>query len=109
MIDVTQLTFDASGLVPAIIQDDATEQVLMLGYMNSESLGLTISSGQCHFWSRSRAQLWHKGESSGNHLNVVSIELDCDTDTLLIRVNPVGATCHTGSISCFSQPEVGSQ
>ena len=109
MIDVTQLTFDASGLIPAIIQDDATEQVLMLGYMNSESLGLTISSGQCHFWSRSRAQLWHKGESSGNHLNVVSIELDCDTDTLLIRVDPVGATCHTGSISCFSQPEVGSQ
>lgn len=107
MIDVSKLSFDASGLIPAIIQSDVDGQILMLGYMNSESIGLTISSGQCHFWSRSRAQLWHKGETSGNHLNVVSIEIDCDNDTLLIKVNPVGATCHKGSTSCFNKPEAG--
>lgn len=107
MIDVDLLVFDASGLIPAIIQDDGDGEVLMLGYMNHESLALTISSGQCHFWSRSRSKLWHKGETSGNHLNVVSIKIDCDNDTLLVRVIPVGPTCHTGSSTCFSPLEAG--
>ena len=103
MIDTTQVKFDASGLMPAIIQNDADGQVLMLGYMNSEALALTIATGLCHFWSRSRSSLWHKGETSGNHLNVVSMAMDCDRDALLVRVNPVGATCHTGSTSCFDE------
>ncbi len=99
------ITWDENGLVPAIIQDDATQQVLMLGYLNKESLSLTLASKRVTFWSRSRNELWEKGATSGNFLNVVSIENDCDKDALLIKVIPEGPTCHTGTISCFSEVE----
>jgi len=107
VIDATKVAYDSSGLVPAIIQNIVDGQVLMLGYMNSEALALTIATGQCHFWSRSRRKLWHKGETSGNHLNVVSIQFDCDSDTLLISANPVGPACHTGTASCFDEYSAG--
>ncbi|MDP5169089.1 MAG: bifunctional phosphoribosyl-AMP cyclohydrolase/phosphoribosyl-ATP diphosphatase HisIE [Bacteroidia bacterium] len=92
-----------NGLVPAIIQDDETRQVLMLGYMNEEALKITRQLGRVTFFSRSRSRLWTKGESSGNFLQVVSIQEDCDQDTLLVRVNPVGPVCHTGSDTCFNE------
>jgi len=95
------LTFDERGLVPAIVQDSATGKVLMLAYMNAESLAKTIQTGETWFWSRSRSALWHKGETSGNTQRVVSIEIDCDGDTLLIRVEPRGPACHTGKPTCF--------
>jgi phosphoribosyl-AMP cyclohydrolase len=93
--------FAKSELIPAIIVDDATGDVLMLAYMNRESLGLTLKTGETVFWSRSRRELWHKGETSGNTQKIVSIYSDCDDDTLLIRVIPKGPACHTGSRSCF--------
>lgn len=89
------------GLAPAVIQDAKTLQVLMLGFMNEESLKKTIESGKVTFWSRTKNRLWTKGETSGDFLNVVNISKDCDDDTLLITVNPVGNTCHTGRASCF--------
>jgi len=95
------VSFDERGLVPAIVQDSATGEVLMLAYMNSESVAKTIETGETWFWSRSRGALWHKGETSGNTQRVVSIEIDCDGDTLLIRVEPRGAACHTGERTCF--------
>ena len=95
------VSFDERGLVPAIVQDSATGEVLMLAYMNSESVAKTIETGETWFWSRSRSALWHKGETSGNTQRVVSIEIDCDGDTLLIRVEPRGAACHTGERTCF--------
>lgn len=95
------VAFDERGLVPAIVQDDSTGEVLMLAYMNEESLRRTMESGETWFWSRSRAELWHKGETSGNTQRVVSIAVDCDGDTLLVRVNPRGPACHTGERSCF--------
>lgn len=91
------------GLIPAIIQDADTGKVLMLGYMNEESLKITKETGKVTFWSRSRNCLWTKGETSGNFLNVVSMKEDCDQDTLLIKVNPVGPVCHTGSDTCFDE------
>lgn len=91
------------GLIPAIIQDDVTNKVLMLGYMNKESLDKTIETKKVCFYSRSRNCLWTKGETSGNFLNVVSIKEDCDNDTLLIKVNPVGPVCHTGADTCFNE------
>lgn len=91
------------GLIPAIIQDADTSKVLMLGYMNEESLKITQETGKVTFWSRTRKCLWTKGETSGNFLNVVSIKEDCDKDTLLIKVNPVGPVCHTGSDTCFDE------
>ena len=97
----TKVEFDENGLAPAIVQDHATGEVLMLAYMNRESLSKTIESGETWFWSRSRSQLWHKGETSGNTQRVISIALDCDSDTLLIRVEPRGPACHTGARSCF--------
>ena len=93
--------FDEKGLIPAIIQDANTGEVLMLGYMNQESLERTKSTGQAWFWSRSRQELWHKGATSGNYINVRSILIDCDGDTILIRAEPAGPVCHTGSRSCF--------
>ena len=99
----TELIFkDASVLVPAVIQDDKTLKVLMLGYMNRESYEKTIEEGRVTFFSRSRQRLWTKGESSSNYLHVRSIESDCDNDTLLIRVDPAGPVCHTGSNTCFN-------
>jgi phosphoribosyl-ATP pyrophosphohydrolase/phosphoribosyl-AMP cyclohydrolase len=90
------------GLVPAIIQDNRTSRVLMLGFMNAEAYRLTKEKGLVTFYSRSRQKLWTKGEESGNYLRVVEIHEDCDRDTLLIRANPDGPVCHTGSYSCFS-------
>ena len=90
-----------NGLVPAIIQDAVTKNVLMLGYMNEEAYKKTIETGKVTFFSRSRNCLWTKGETSGNFLNLVSIKNDCDKDTLLIQVNPVGPTCHTGTDTCW--------
>ncbi|NQT73840.1 MAG: phosphoribosyl-AMP cyclohydrolase [Chloroflexi bacterium] len=93
--------FDEKGLIPAIIQDANSGQVLMLGYMNEESLEKTKSTGQAWFWSRSRQELWHKGATSGNFINVKEIYIDCDVDTILIKAEPVGPVCHTGEVSCF--------
>ena len=98
---MTDLKFDANGLIPAIIQDHYTKKVLMLAYMNAESLEITIKEGKTCFWSRSRHQLWRKGETSGNFQRVVSIRTDCDKDTLLIDVINEGPACHTGSETCF--------
>jgi phosphoribosyl-AMP cyclohydrolase len=97
------LKFDDKGLIPIIVQDDTTGQVLMLGYANQESLKLTLESGDVWFYSRSRQELWHKGGTSGNVLKVRSISMDCDKDAILIRANPAGPTCHTGNVSCFFQ------
>ena len=97
----SEIKFDTNGLVPAIVQDASTNEVLMLAYMNAESLGLTLSTGETHFWSRSRQELWHKGATSGNIQHVVEVRVDCDADTLLIRVQPMGPACHTGNQTCF--------
>lgn len=100
------MTLDFSkmdGLVPAIIQDDKTQKVLMLGFMNEEAYNKTKETGKVTFWSRTKNRLWTKGETSGNFLNVVSIEADCDNDTLLIKVNPTGPVCHTGADTCWGE------
>ncbi len=95
------IRWDASGLVPAIVQDAQSKQVLMMAYMNRESLRLTLESGETWFWSRSREELWHKGATSGNVQTVVSMMYDCDGDALLLQVNPKGPACHTGQTTCF--------
>ena len=98
------INFDKmQGLIPAIIQDADTRQVLMLGYMNKEAYDITIKTGKVTFWSRSRQNIWTKGETSGNFLNVVDIKNDCDQDTLLIRVHPTGPVCHTGTDTCWGE------
>jgi phosphoribosyl-ATP pyrophosphohydrolase/phosphoribosyl-AMP cyclohydrolase len=91
------------GLIPAIIQDAQTDRVLMLGFMNEEAYRTTIESRNVTFFSRTRQRLWTKGETSGNFLHVVEILIDCDNDTLLIKVNPVGPVCHTGATTCFGE------
>jgi len=96
-----EIKLDEKGLVPAIVQDAETNEVLMLAYINAESLRLTLEKGETVFWSRSRGELWHKGATSGNLQRVVEIRVDCDADALLIRVQPAGPTCHTGERSCF--------
>ena len=98
---LTEIKYDDNGLIPAIVQDADTHQVLMLAYMNADSLRLTIETGETWFWSRSRKELWHKGATSGNVQKIVELKVDCDTDTLLVRVNPAGPACHTGKRSCF--------
>jgi phosphoribosyl-ATP pyrophosphohydrolase/phosphoribosyl-AMP cyclohydrolase len=100
-----EVAFDKNkdGLVPAIIQDHTTKNVLMLGYMNEESLAKTMEIGKVTFFSRSKNRIWTKGEESGNYLNLVDVEIDCDKDTLLISVNPVGPTCHKGSDTCWNK------
>jgi phosphoribosyl-ATP pyrophosphohydrolase/phosphoribosyl-AMP cyclohydrolase len=95
------LKFDDKGLIPAIIQDAENGEMLMLGYMNEESLQKTLETDQVWFYSRSRQELWHKGATSGNYLNVRAIYKDCDDDTLLLQVEPTGPVCHTGNRSCF--------
>lgn len=95
------LRWDANGLIPAIVQDAATQQVLMLGWMNRDALALTRTSGFVTFWSRSRQTLWRKGETSGHMLEMVSLAYDCDGDALLVQAVPHGPTCHTGATSCF--------
>lgn len=96
-----ELKFDKNGLIPAIVQDAKTGKVLMMAYMNQESLDITVKEGRTCFWSRSRGELWRKGDTSGNVQHVVSIKADCDGDTLLVSVNKDGPACHTGSESCF--------
>ena len=98
---IREIKYDANGLVPAIVQDAETDEVLMLAYMNAESLRLTLETGETWFWSRSRSELWHKGATSGNIQKVVEVKVDCDADTLLVLVNPAGAACHTGERTCF--------
>lgn len=97
----SDLVFDASGLLPAVVQDARTGQVLMLGYMDRDALQATLASGEVHFHSRSRRVLWRKGETSGNVLRVVGVSADCDRDALLVAAEPAGPTCHTGETSCF--------
>jgi phosphoribosyl-AMP cyclohydrolase len=96
-----EIRYDAHGLVPAIVQDVSTKDVLMMAWMNAESLRLTMETGEAWFWSRRRNELWRKGATSGNIQKVVDIKVDCDADTLLILVNPAGAACHTGERTCF--------
>ena len=103
MID--SLTFDAAGLIPAIVQDADSGRVLMVAYMNNEALALTLQTGQVHFFSRSRQELWRKGATSGNTLDLVAVVPDCDGDALLVTARPTGPTCHTGAVSCFSTTE----
>ena len=98
MIDVQ---WDERSLVPAIVQDATSGQVLMLAHMNAEALRLTLETGEAHFWSRSRNELWRKGATSGNVQRVREVRIDCDADTLLLRVDPAGPACHTGEVSCF--------
>jgi phosphoribosyl-AMP cyclohydrolase len=101
MSDLANLKWDAQGLIPAIVQDASTRQVLMIAYMNAESLQQTLDIGETVFWSRSRGEIWHKGATSGNIQKVREIHVDCDEDSLLILVDPAGPACHTGEISCF--------
>jgi len=100
-IKVEDVKFDEQGLVPAIVQDARTQRVLMLAFMNAESLSRTFETNETWFWSRSRSSLWHKGETSGNTQRVIEARLDCDNDALLVMVEPEGPACHTGKISCF--------
>ena len=95
------LKYDGHGLIPAIVQDAQSKDVLMLAYMNADSLQRTIQNGETWFWSRSRQELWHKGATSGNTQKVVEIRYDCDGDTLLVLVEPAGPACHTGNTTCF--------
>ena len=98
---IENLNFNEKGLIPAIAQDADTGEVLMLGYMDKEALRRTLSSGEVWFYSRSRKELWHKGETSGNYIKVCSIWKDCDSDTILVKGQPTGAVCHTGNKTCF--------
>ena len=95
------LKWDDHGLIPTVVQDATTQQVLMVAFMNAESLQRTLELGETVFWSRSRSELWHKGATSGNVQKVRDIQVDCDADTLLILVDPAGPACHTGAVSCF--------
>ena len=95
------LKFDEKGLIPAIIQDAGNGEVLMLGYINRESLQKTLETGQVWFYSRSRQEMWHKGATSGNYLKVRSVRKDCEDNSLLVRAHPMGPTCHTGNVTCF--------
>ncbi len=101
---VEALLKDPAALIPAIVQDVTNNEVLMLAYMNSESLALTISTGKATYWSRSRNELWVKGATSGHYQDVQSVALDCDGDALLVKVIQTGAACHTGDRSCFHTP-----
>ncbi|WP_066314600.1 bifunctional phosphoribosyl-AMP cyclohydrolase/phosphoribosyl-ATP diphosphatase HisIE [Bacillus sp. FJAT-29814] len=101
-MNIEEIRFDEKGLVPAIIQDAETLEVLTLAYMNKESLAKTLETGETWFFSRSRQELWHKGATSGNTQSVVGIKYDCDQDALLVQVQPKGPACHTGAVSCFS-------
>jgi phosphoribosyl-AMP cyclohydrolase/phosphoribosyl-ATP pyrophosphohydrolase/phosphoribosyl-AMP cyclohydrolase len=96
-----ELKYDTQGLIPTVAQDAETGEVLMVAWMNAEALRLTRATGEAHFWSRSRNELWRKGATSGNVLCVAEIRVDCDADTLLLRVRPAGPACHTGARSCF--------
>jgi phosphoribosyl-AMP cyclohydrolase / phosphoribosyl-ATP pyrophosphohydrolase len=103
---VEKAKFGADGLIPAIVQDAHTREVLTVAYMNKQALQLTIEKNETWFWSRSRQQLWHKGETSGNSQKVTKLSLDCDNDAVLVEVEPLGPACHTGSYSCFGSEPV---
>lgn len=103
MLDCNALKFDEQGLIPAIVVDAVTKQVLTLAYMNRESLAISMEKGLTYFWSRSRQELWLKGETSGNYQHIVSITADCDGDALVVMVEPDGPACHKGTVSCFEQ------
>lgn len=100
-IEIENLKFDERGLIPVVVQDARTREVLTLAYMNEESLRRTLAEKQTWFWSRSRSQLWHKGETSGNVQRVLGVRVDCDGDALVVLVDPAGPACHTGARSCF--------
>ena len=99
----TAIKWDTKGLVPAVVQDADNGDVLMVGYMNEEALKRTLTTGDVWFYSRSRQELWHKGETSGNFIRTVEVWRDCDNDTLLVKAKPVGPVCHTGNRTCFFQ------
>ena len=104
MLDIKQLKFDENGLIPAILVDSVSKEVLMMAYMNEESLKITMEKKLACFYSRSRKEIWLKGETSGNYQKVVSITADCDSDTLVVVVEPMGPACHKGTKSCFNYP-----
>lgn len=104
MLDINELKFDDRGLIPAVVVDTITKQVLTVAYMNEESLRISMTEGRTCFWSRSRQELWRKGETSGNVQHIVSITADCDADALVVVVEKDGPACHTGSDSCFFRP-----
>jgi phosphoribosyl-AMP cyclohydrolase/phosphoribosyl-ATP pyrophosphohydrolase/phosphoribosyl-AMP cyclohydrolase len=101
MAETVVVRFDERGLVPAVVQDAGSNEVLLVAWMNEEALRLSRETGEAHFWSRSRRKLWKKGETSGNTLRIREIWVDCDGDTLLLKVDPTGPACHTGARSCF--------
>jgi phosphoribosyl-AMP cyclohydrolase len=105
-VPLEEIRFDDRGLVPAVVQDAESGDVLMVAYMNAESLERTLEEGRTVFWSRSRHELWRKGDTSGNVQHVESVRVDCDADTLLVRVHQTGAACHTGNRTCFYR-EIG--
>ena len=100
-MDTSQIKYDDRGLAPAVVQDASTGDVLMLAYVNEEALKRTLESGTTWFWSRSRAEYWNKGATSGNTQKVVEVRYDCDADALLFKVDPAGPACHTGETTCF--------
>jgi len=102
-VEPVNVKFDEHGLIPAIVQNATTREVLMVAYMNEESLRLTLETGDAWFWSRSRSELWHKGSTSGNYQHVSRVRLDCDADTIILDVDPDGPACHTGARTCFFQ------
>src|SRR6266540_1235742 len=104
-----QIRFDERGLIPAVVQDAKTGEVLTLAYMNADSLQKTLATGETWFWSRSRSELWHKGATSGNTQRVVEIRQDCDSDALVVLVEPAGPACHTGNRSCFYRDIAGDE
>ncbi|MCI8436203.1 MAG: bifunctional phosphoribosyl-AMP cyclohydrolase/phosphoribosyl-ATP diphosphatase HisIE [Lawsonibacter sp.] len=104
MLNIDELKFDEKGLIPAIVVDAESKQVLTLAYMNRESLEISMNEGRTCFWSRSRQELWRKGETSGNVQHIVDVTADCDRDALVIRVNKTGPACHLGTDSCFNSP-----
>ncbi|MDO4529350.1 MAG: bifunctional phosphoribosyl-AMP cyclohydrolase/phosphoribosyl-ATP diphosphatase HisIE [Lachnospiraceae bacterium] len=109
MIDIKELKFNSHGLIPAIVVEAGTDEVLMMAFMNEESLKVSLEKKLCCFYSRSRKELWLKGETSGNYQHIVSITTDCDKDTLLIKVKPDGPACHLGTKSCFEYPVYDSE
>jgi phosphoribosyl-AMP cyclohydrolase / phosphoribosyl-ATP pyrophosphohydrolase len=102
-MNIEELKFDANGLIPAVIQDASTREVLTVAYMNEESIGKSLETRETWFYSRSRQELWHKGGTSGNTQKIVEIKYDCDGDALVVLVEPAGPACHTGAVSCFSE------
>ncbi len=100
-MDLSKLTYNDAGLIPCVVQDADTLEVLMMAWMNEESVRLTLERGETVFWSRSRQELWHKGATSGNTQKLAELRYDCDADTLLAKVHPAGPACHTGECSCF--------